>query len=337
VKPRVFVASSSEALEVAYALQHNLSRCAEVTVWDQGVVLPSSYILESIVAELKHTDFGVFVFAPTDVSSNRGEEWQTVRDNVVYELGLFAGRLGRERCFVVLPEDIRNLRLPSDLLGLETVRYESARSNLRASLGPATSQICSVVQRLKRFIPDAGPGRELLDGITSPYLSTDGIDGLWLSRFDFRAYRNGEYIAAAQFNLELVECKATGRFRGKNLSSTTLVDVHYQHEFEFRIARNWALGLWINRNTENIGCFQLLIHTSKRSMTGYFLGNANDNSVQSGGWLWLKVTNRESPLELRGVPDFRLKPFEEVETIFTTAKHRGKYITFEEVVSACSR
>ncbi len=39
-----------------------------------------------------------------DVVNFRGENRPAVRDNVLFELGLAMGRLGRERVFYMLPE-----------------------------------------------------------------------------------------------------------------------------------------------------------------------------------------------------------------------------------------
>ena len=117
-KPSLFVGSSSESLDVAFAVQKNLDADAEVTVWNQGIFELSKFSLESLDEALDNTDFGVFVFSPDDITRVRDIEFQTVRDNVVFELGLFIGRLGRRKSFLIMPRGISDFHLPSDLLGI---------------------------------------------------------------------------------------------------------------------------------------------------------------------------------------------------------------------------
>jgi len=102
-KPRIFVGSSKEALDVAYSIQESLEHDAEVTVWTQGIFGLSRYTMESLVDALNETDFGMFVFQPDDVTVMRKATVSAVRDNVIFELGMFIGRLQRNRCFIVVP------------------------------------------------------------------------------------------------------------------------------------------------------------------------------------------------------------------------------------------
>src|SRR5918998_217144 len=97
MKPKVVIGSSREAVDIADAVHENLQYDAEVTVWNQGVFEPSQLGVDSLPKQLEGMDFGVFVFAPDDTVLIRGEEHVATRDNVVLELGLYIGQLGRER------------------------------------------------------------------------------------------------------------------------------------------------------------------------------------------------------------------------------------------------
>lgn len=156
MRPDLFIGSSTESLDVAYAIQENLEHVAEVTVWTQGIFELSKYSLDSLLDALDGSDFGVFVFAPDDISSIRGTEKATVRDNVIFELGLFVGRLGRERSFIVVPRGSEeSLHFPTDLLGLTPALYDAARQdgNLRPALGPACSKLTKAIAKLGKLSP----------------------------------------------------------------------------------------------------------------------------------------------------------------------------------------
>lgn len=147
-KPRVFVASSSESKDVAFALQENLEEYTDVTVWSQGFFDLTDVIITKLVQSLRNFEFAVFVFSPDDVLLMRGEKHNVVRDNVVFELGLFIGGLGSERTFIIAPHG-NELRLPSDLAGIVAGRYKTDRDddNLTAALGPVSQKIRKQIMR----------------------------------------------------------------------------------------------------------------------------------------------------------------------------------------------
>lgn len=74
------------------------------------------------------------------------------RDNVVFEIGLFIGVLGQDRCSILMPRspDGEELHLPSDLAGVTPGNYEPRRhdDNMTAALGPACHQIRKLMKRL---------------------------------------------------------------------------------------------------------------------------------------------------------------------------------------------
>jgi tetratricopeptide (TPR) repeat protein len=148
-KPKIFIGSSVEGLTVAYAIQQNLSRDVEATVWDQGVFELSMTSLESLTKVLNEVDFGIFVFSPDDTTIMRGSAKSSVRDNVIFEFGLFVGKLGRDRVFFIIPEE-NDIKTPTDLLGITPGKYDANRQDksFQAATGPACNQIRMQIKQL---------------------------------------------------------------------------------------------------------------------------------------------------------------------------------------------
>lgn len=156
-KPRLFIASSVEGLQVAYALQECLDHDAECTIWSQGVFTLSSVALDRLRDQAHKSDFAAFIFSPDDDATIRKDHWAVVRDNVLLEFGLFAGVLGRERCFIVQPRGVKNLHLPTDVLGITPADYVPDRQdkNMVAALGTASSKIRQAMKVAPPVAPNA--------------------------------------------------------------------------------------------------------------------------------------------------------------------------------------
>ena len=67
----------------------------------------------------------------------------SVRDNVYFELGLFMGSIGPERCFIVMPRN-EAFHLPSDLAGITPVDYNSSRTD--GDLISAMNRTCTLIR-----------------------------------------------------------------------------------------------------------------------------------------------------------------------------------------------
>jgi Predicted nucleotide-binding protein containing TIR-like domain len=104
--------------------------------------------MESLMAQVRDSDFGIFIFSADDTLMTRGELFLAPRDNVVYELGLFSGAIGRQRCFFAIPDNPK-IHLPSDLLGITPGYYETGRTdkNWNAATGPFCSEVRKAIGR----------------------------------------------------------------------------------------------------------------------------------------------------------------------------------------------
>lgn len=148
-KPTVFVGSSREGLEIARAVQFQLKDDALVSVWNEGAFGLSQGTLESLVAMLDRFDFAVLVLTPDDILRVQDTALQAPRDNVMFELGLFMGRLGPARTFAIC-SNARDLKLPSDLAGVTLARFnkEDVTRDVAAALGPPCFQIRQAIRDL---------------------------------------------------------------------------------------------------------------------------------------------------------------------------------------------
>ena len=127
-KPSVFVASSSEGLIFAEVLQAQLGDHYNSHLWTYDIFRPGSYPLETLEEQLEQRHYAIIVATPDDDLIKRGNESKAIRDNLLIEYGLFVGKLGRKRTFLLMPAN-SDLGMPSDLTGLTTVRYDSVKAS----------------------------------------------------------------------------------------------------------------------------------------------------------------------------------------------------------------
>ena len=148
-KPRIFLGSSGKQEKLLQALTRGLEDVAHVEPWTTSFN-PGTTTLERLVELAHEVDFAAFAFARDDwtaasppASPPTGSGQASPRDNVVFEAGLFGGVLGMRRTFIL---HASGSKLPSDLLGLTSIRY-----------GEATAAEMRVVnQKLRKAIENEG-------------------------------------------------------------------------------------------------------------------------------------------------------------------------------------
>src|SRR5262245_4239534 len=158
-KPRIFLGSSAKQAKLLQGLTRGLEDVADVEPWTVSFN-PGTTTLERLLELTREVDFAAFVFARDDWTTNSApasgssESGQaSPRDNVVFEAGLFGGVLGMRRTFIL---HANGAKLPSDLLGLTSVRYGDAAT-------PAEMRV--VNQKLRKAIENEWAATR--------------IDGLW--------------------------------------------------------------------------------------------------------------------------------------------------------------
>lgn len=116
------------------------------------------YPMEALERQLNENDFAIFVFSPDDVATIRGSESFITRDNTLFEMGLFWGRLKRERVFFIVPDvtpdtdGVGGLRIPSDLAALTVLTYQvRSDNNYNAAVNVACGKIQTIIEELGSF------------------------------------------------------------------------------------------------------------------------------------------------------------------------------------------
>ncbi|MFN0055833.1 MAG: TIR domain-containing protein [Planctomycetales bacterium] len=146
--PRVFIGSSSERMDLVELVQVFLQDVCDTTPWNQRFFDLSSGTLENLAAKAPEFDFAVLILSDDDIGISRGSERRVPRDNVLFELGLFIGAVGRDRTFMIASAEAK---LPSDLAGVTVLTLDERKGR---SLQSAVASICVV---LKTVIRELGP------------------------------------------------------------------------------------------------------------------------------------------------------------------------------------
>jgi len=200
-KTRIFIASSTKGLELAEAIRSKLqSKERSAKVWsDPDTFELSGTTIGSLEKQLQHTDFAIIAVTPDDLVTAKGKRSQAPRDNVIFETGLFMGRIGRGRTFVMWPSKSK-IKKPSDWSGITTAVYENDENNSTFKIDAACKKILDSIKR-------ASP--TLLESILSKCLLPERVLLHCRDRFDtFTARPNRKPVFDC--DAQLTTCKSDG-------------------------------------------------------------------------------------------------------------------------------
>lgn len=154
-KPRLFIGSSVSGLPIANAIKEELEQQFDVRVWDKDVFKLSYSNLENLMNALDETDFASLVFLPEDKLNIKGKETETVRDNVIFELGLFLGRLGRDKVSFAVPKDY-DFHLLTDLAGITSGEFEYSENDKKVDVKRYCTKIEDQIKAIETQYPPKG-------------------------------------------------------------------------------------------------------------------------------------------------------------------------------------
>ena len=146
LKPKIFIGSSGDGLAIAEQVRTNLSSIGDCFVWkDSGVWEPNRSTFDNLLRMTGYFDFGVFVATMDDVTLTKDVLVLEPRDNVILEMALFLGALGRNKSLLLVEEGVK---LPSDFNGIFMEQFKKADSG---SIAKACMQYATRIEEHYRM------------------------------------------------------------------------------------------------------------------------------------------------------------------------------------------
>jgi hypothetical protein len=170
-KKRIFIGSSSEGIDLAESAKTILEKDFEITIWNENIwdksvfKLNQNFLSDLLKASLQY-DFGLLIGTSDDKVEYRGTEVMQPRDNVLFELGLFMGRLGLSKCAFVVSEDLKIL---SDIHGISLARFENGNvSSFIKSIEAIKDLFLHQIESDINFFPSATLAAVYFENLINP-------------------------------------------------------------------------------------------------------------------------------------------------------------------------
>lgn len=109
MKHSIFIGSSTEGLDEAKKVQRYFEKKFETILWndhEKNVFRLGKSNLKSLLRAANLYDFAIILFTPDDTTISRDKEKISARDNLIFEQGLFLGRMGEEHSFIMKEQSV---------------------------------------------------------------------------------------------------------------------------------------------------------------------------------------------------------------------------------------
>lgn len=289
MKPRIFIGSSKEGLEVANFIKANLSVKFECSIWTDDVFKYNDSFFETLIREACLFDYGILIATKDDFTQSRDKAFDSPRDNVVFEFGLFLGAMGTNRAFLIQEY---GAKLPSDLLGI-TIPSFNRDSNLQNSEG-----LIEFIRRISSTIEENSelgtlsllPSTALAIGYFNNFLKPLSEQLYTCSdlKIEDRQYSHCEINVILPHNLDSdIKKHAQVLFKKKNLSQTSIKTV----------SRNFPVYVTFQKETDQ----KVVIYDVPTTIDG--IGKAIEILLQKGH---IGKTHQQKLLEERELRNFEM-------------------------------
>ena len=128
LKPKIFIGSSKAGYSIAEKVKDNLVNIGDCFLWqDPNVWEPNRSTFENLLRMVSYFDFGVFVATADDLTLTNDKIVIEPRDNVILEMALFLGAMGRDKSFLLVEDGIK---LPTDFSGIYMPRFDKGNDTI---------------------------------------------------------------------------------------------------------------------------------------------------------------------------------------------------------------
>ena len=278
---KIFIGSSSEGLKIVGDIKVFLEGKVKVDVWNESLFRVNNNYLSELMDITKEYDFAIFVLTPDDVVNSRTKTILSPRDNVLFEMGLFLGKLGKQRTFIVY-DRLDEVKIPSDLFGISLSSYSSQKEDYSKSLIGCCSELLSNILNKGVRIKES---ENLLTHLTP---RTKRLIGIWKGGFiQYGTLDEIDYEVKAEVEFLLKDEKLIGTAKLEIINAEDEISLKFENGF-FNGSILKIDYFQVDEFVNQFGSFVLKLDSNGKYLKGKFIGFAPSNESVVRGDVFLE-------------------------------------------------